>query len=383
MKPIRLLFVLTSPVRGGVEEVVLGLLRRLDPAEFRLALAAPAPLLDSFNSDLAGVSVDAEPMSVEPLLRRDAFGPLSRFVRQFRPDVMNAHLFRSTAAAAPVAAWYSVPIVETYHGREGWRRGLVRGRFLPDRLVARLVDRVIAVSEAARTFLIEGKGYPAAKITVVANGRDLSIYQPGSWREAVRQELGLNSTTPVVGMVGRLDAQKGHTYLLEAWPAVRREIPDARLLLVGDGGLRTPLEQRVRELGLTDSVIFAGFRTDVPRLLDAMDVMVLPSLYEGMPLTAIEGSAMARPVVATAVDGTPEVVRDGVTGRLVPPADPIALTRALLELLRDPDGASRMGRAGRQWVLARFDVSRHVTATADVYRSVVAGSVGRGTLVAA
>jgi glycosyltransferase involved in cell wall biosynthesis len=139
----------------------------------------------------------------------------------------------------------------------------------------------------------------------------------------------------------------------------------------------------VRELGLADSVIFAGFRTDVPRLLDAMDVMVLPSLYEGMPLTAIEGSAMARPVVATAVDGTPEVVRDGITGRLVPPTDPAALARAMLDLLRDPEGARRMGTAGREWVLARFDVARHVAATADVYRSVVAGSVGRSTMVAA
>jgi glycosyltransferase involved in cell wall biosynthesis len=164
---------------------------------------------------------------------------------------------------------------------------------------------------------------------------------------------------------------------------VRQQVPDARLLVVGDGGLRETLERRVRELGIGDSVIFAGFRADVPRLLDAMDVMVLPSLYEGMPLTAIEGSAMARPIVATAVDGTPEVVRDGRTGHLVPPADPAALSRAILALLQDPDAARRMGQAGRQWVLARFDVTRHVAATADVYRSVAAGAVGRGTLVAA
>jgi glycosyltransferase involved in cell wall biosynthesis len=383
VKPIRLLFVLTSPVRGGVEEVVLGLLRRLDPSEFRLGVAAPATLLDGFAADLRGVSVDVEAMSVEPFLRRDAFGPLSRFLRRFRPDLVNSHLFRSTAAAAPVAAWHGVPLVETYHGREGWRRGLVRGRFLPDRLIARLVDRVIAVSEAARTFLITGKGYPEAKVTVVANGRDFSLYQPGLWRDAVRAELGLAPSTPVVGVVGRLETQKGHAYLLDAWPAVRREIPDARLLVVGDGGLRATLEHRAHELGSAESVIFAGFRSDVPRMLDAMDVMVLPSLYEGMPLTAIEGSAMARPVVATAVDGTPEVVRDGQTGHLVPPANPAELTRAMLALLRDPDGARRMGQAGRDWVLTRFDVDRHVQATADVYRSVASSAVGRGTLVVA
>jgi glycosyltransferase involved in cell wall biosynthesis len=101
-----------------------------------------------------------------------------------------------------------------------------------------------------------------------------------------------------------------------------------------------------------------------------MDVVALPSLYEGMPLTAIEGAAMARPVVATAVDGTPEVVRDGRTGRLVPPADPPALASALRDLLRDPDGAHRMGEAGRDWVLTRFDLDRQVAATAQVYRSV-------------
>jgi glycosyltransferase involved in cell wall biosynthesis len=121
---------------------------------------------------------------------------------------------------------------------------------------------------------------------------------------------------------------------------------------------------------VADSVIFTGFRADVPRMLDALDVLCLPSLYEGMPLTAIEAAAMARPVVATAVDGTPEVVRDGRTGRLVPPADPPALARALLDLLRDPDGARRMGQAGRDWALLRFDLDRQVAATARVYRSV-------------
>jgi glycosyltransferase involved in cell wall biosynthesis len=107
----------------------------------------------------------------------------------------------------------------------------------------------------------------------------------------------------------------------------------------------------------------------VSRMLDALDVLCLPSLYEGMPLTVIEAAAMARPVVATAVDGTPEVVREGETGRLVPPADAPALARALLELLRDPDAARRMGQAGRALALERFDLDRQVEATARVYRS--------------
>ena len=367
MTPVRLLFVLTSPVRGGVEEVVLALLRRLDPGEFRLALAAPRPLLDAFAPDLIGVRVDAEAVAVESPFDRAGLGQLSRFMRRFAPRVVNPHLFRTTAIAAPLARWHGARVVETYHGREGWRGG--RAAFLPDRLLSRFVDRVIAVSEAARTFLIQGKGYPAAKIVVVPNGRDLSVFRPGAARDAARKELGLDRTVPLVGVVGRLETQKGHGYLLEAWPSVVREFPDARLLLVGDGSLREPRHARARALGVAESLIFAGFRADVPRMLDAMDVVCLPSLYEGMPLTAIEGGAMARPVVATAVDGTPEVVRDGRTGRLVPPADPPALARALRELLRDPDGARQMGQAARDWALLRFDLDRQVAATAHVYRS--------------
>src|SRR5205085_1812414 len=138
-----------------------------------------------------------------------------------------------------------------------------------------------------------------------------------------------------------LETQKGHAYLFDAWPAVVREFPDARLLVVGDGSLRGTLEQRARGLGITGNVVFTGFRSDVARVLDTIDALVLPSLYEGMPLTAIEASAMARPVVATAVDGTPEVVEDGVTGYLVPPAEPEALARSLVRVLADRDRASR------------------------------------------
>jgi glycosyltransferase involved in cell wall biosynthesis len=368
MNRVSLLFVLTSAVRGGVEEVVLALARRLDPDEFRLALAAPAPLLEAFTPDLTGVPIEMQAADAESWRRRDEIAKLSAFMARVKPDVVNPHLFRSTAVAAPLARWHGARVVETYHGREGWRRGFVGGSFLPDRLVSRFLDRVIAVSEAARAFLISGKGYDARKIVVVPNGRDLSVYRPGAGGQAVRKELGIDRATPLVGVVGRLEEQKGHVYLLDAWPSVLAEFPDARLLLVGDGSLRDTLERRSHELGVAASVLFAGFRSDVPRVLDALDVLALPSLYEGMPLTAIEASAMAKPVVATAVDGTPEVIREGRTGRLVPPRDPAALSRALRALLRDPAVAQRMGMAGRDLVLNRFDLTRQVEATARVYR---------------
>ncbi len=366
------MFVLTSPSRGGVEEVVLALIERLDPAAFRLALAAPRALLDAFGRDLDGVTADIEPVAAESWHRVHDVGHLARFIDRVRPDIVNPHLFRSAVVAAPLARWRRVPVVvETYHGREGWRSGPIRGSFVPDRLVARFVDRVIAVSEAARDFLVSVKRYPAAKVVVVPNGRDLSALVPGRDREAARKDLGVDHHTPIVGVVGRLEDQKGHRHLLDAWPAVTRDFPDARLLIVGDGSRRTALEAQAEALGIASSVTFTGFRADVARLLDAIDMLALPSLYEGMPLTAIEAAAMARPVVATAVDGTPEVVEHGVTGLLVPPGNPPALRAALLTLLADPERARRMGEAGRRRTLERFDLSRQVEATAAVYRSVM------------
>jgi glycosyltransferase involved in cell wall biosynthesis len=368
MRRIGLLVVLTSAVRGGVEEVVVALLTRLDPARFRMALAAPPTLLDALAPDLRGVEVETLGVAAEARPREIA--RLGAFMARVRPDVVNPHLFRSTAVAAPLARLLRVPaVVETYHGREAWREAGGRAAFLADRAVGRLLDRVIAVSAAARDFLVARKGYPADRVAVIPNGRDLSVFAPGRDRDAVRRELGVPGPAPLVGVVGRLEAQKGHADLLEAWPAVVRAHPAARLLLVGDGSLRGPLAERARARAVGDSVVFAGYRADVPRLLDALDVVVLPSLHEGMPLTAIEGAAMARPVVATAVDGTPEVVEDGVTGLLVPPRDPPALAAALGALLGDPARARRMGEQARRRALEQFDVARQVERTAAVYRT--------------
>jgi glycosyltransferase involved in cell wall biosynthesis len=160
----------------------------------------------------------------------------------------------------------------------------------------------------------------------------------------------------------------GHAELLEAWPSVVAEFPAARLLVIGHGSLRSRLEARARELGVADRIRFVGAPPDIARVLDALDVLTLPATAEGLALSAIEASALGRPVVATAVDGMPEVIREARTGRLVPPGDPAALSRAIRGVLRDPLGAQRMGRAGRDFVLDRFSLDRQVASTARVYR---------------
>ena len=364
MSRIGLLVSLTARTRGSVEEVVLALLQRLDPSEFRLALAAPSSLLDSFAGDLHGVPVEMEAVQADSWLRRGDVARLSAFLGRVRPHIVTTHVARDTVVTAPLARWRGAKVIETFHGAGEGPRGLVSGR-----LISRFVDRAIAVSEAARATLI-GSGYPAEKVVVVPDGRDLSRFRSGSARDALRRELGIERTVPLVGVAGRLEPRMGHAELFEAWPSIIGEFPAARLLVVGDGSLRPRLEARARELGLVSQIIFAGRRTDFPHVLDAIDLLALPSLSEGMALTAIEASAMGRPVVATAVDGIPEVIREARTGRLVPPADPAALSRAIRGVLRDPLGAQRMGRAGRDFVLDRFSLERHVSSTARVYRDV-------------
>ena len=204
------------------------------------------------------------------------------------------------------------------------------------------------------------------------DGRDLSRFRSGVGRDAVRRELGIERAVPLVGVSGPLAPRMGHAEIFEAWPSIHAEFPAARLLVIGDGPLRPRLEARARELGLAGTIIFVGHRADVAPVLDAIDVLALPALSEGLALAAIEASAMGRPVVATAVDGMPEVIREARTGRLVPPADPGALSRAIRGVLRDPLGGQRMGRAGRDFVLDRFSVERQASSTARVYRDTAA-----------
>jgi glycosyltransferase involved in cell wall biosynthesis len=273
-----------------------------------------------------------------------------------------------------------VPVIlETYHGREVWRHGPLKGRFFVDRFVARWVDQIIAVSEAAARFLRENKGIPAQKITVIANGRDLHAFVPGNChtRALLRQHWGIPDNVPVVGVVGRLEAQKGHRFLIEALPQVLTEFPDVCVLLVGEGSLRPALEAQASTLGLCDRIIFAGFQHDVSVYLNTMDVVVLPSLYEGMPLAAIEAAAMAKPVVATSVDGTVEVIQHGRTGLLVPPSAPGPLARAILTLLRQPELARRYGQAARKHALHQFDLWRQVDETERLYVNTMAATKRR------
>jgi glycosyltransferase involved in cell wall biosynthesis len=235
----------------------------------------------------------------------------------------------------------------------------------------RFLARVLYVSEQNRDEHLRSLGRDARRGVVIRSGLDFTQFSPAVSAAGVRAELDLPMDAPIVGTVSRLDEQrKGITDFLEMASRVRADLPAARFIVVGDGTLRPALERRAHELGLAESVVFAGARADIPRLLAAMSVFVMPSLWEGGPITLLEAMAMGRPVVSTPVGLAPDVVHDGETGLLAPLRDPAALARAVLELLRDPARASRLGSAGRVAVASAFSLETMVEAVARVYSEV-------------
>ncbi len=348
---------------------MLTLLRGLDRERFRLYLVCPPELAGKLKPDIPA-DVDLFPLRLRKPHQVGAALRFARILREHRIQILHSHLFYSSLFASPIGWLCRVPVIlETPHVREHWRQSWLKSRFVVDRLAGRFVDYYIAVSKANARYLVEEKRLPQSKVVVIQNGCDVGRFDAKrpvpAW---LYESLHIAPTDPVLIVMGRLEPQKGHRVLLEALPAVRREFPQVRLVCLGEGVLRDELEKQTRTLGLEDTVRFVGFQHNVSDWLTLADLTVLPSYYEGLPLAAIESLAAGRPVVATAVDGTPEVVVDGKTGLTVPPGDSARLAEAICQLLRDRELRRRLAEAGRQWVLKRFSQERQVKQTRDFYR---------------
>jgi glycosyltransferase involved in cell wall biosynthesis len=365
---ISVLQVTNTPVRSGVEEHILALLQGLDRKRFCLRLVCPPALAEQMRPDVP-TDVELTTLPVAGSARWTAVRRLAQILREVPVDILHSHMFQTSRLASPVGFFRRVPVVvETPHVREQWRSGWLKNSFILDRLVGRFVDYYIAVSQANARYLTEQKGLPKAKIVVIHNGTHLARFQPSrSAPEGMKRSLGFDEADPILVVLARLEPQKGHHVLLEALPAVQREFPRARLVCAGDGALRAELENRARDLGLQPSVRFVGYQTNPADWLALADVVVLPSYYEGLPIIAIEALAAGKAMVATAVDGTPEVVLDDKTGLTVPPGEPLAMAGAICRLLRDKELRNRFGSTGRSWVLENFTQEQQVIKTQEFY----------------
>jgi glycosyltransferase involved in cell wall biosynthesis len=303
-----------------------------------------------------GLDVHALPLRGDLSLRASA--GLARLLRRTRPDVLQLHDPHALAVGLLAArAAPPVRVVATRRVDFALRGPLSRWKY-------RSCHGVIAVSRKIAD-VMAADGVPAVRIRVVYEGvPDRPALSGG---RAALLELGVPEGCPVVGNVAALTDHKDHATLIEAAALLRRRVPEARFVCVGEGELRPRLETLARERGLLDRWIFAGFRHDLDRLIPAFTVFCLSSHMEGLGTSLLDAMAFGRPVVATAAGGIPEAVEDGVTGRVVPVRDPAALADALAEALADPARARAMGGAGRRRFEERFTADLMVDETLSAY----------------
>jgi len=241
-----------------------------------------------------------------------------------------------------------------------------------DKKVTRLFfgKNVVAVSNAVRENLESFLGINRNNIAVIYNGTDISP-SSRSARDAVRLRFQIQETDRVVSVIGTLTKAKGHRYLIKAIPAVVNVFPNLKVLFVGDGELSDTLKAETRDSGMEATIRFCGSQEDVASFIDISDFTIMPSLWEGLPGGAIESINLGKPVVATAVGGLPEVIEDGVNGLLVPPGNPEALVKAIIQMLSSPDKVQEMGRNGRDICGQKFTLSSMLCQYEKYYEEVV------------
>jgi glycosyltransferase involved in cell wall biosynthesis len=235
------------------------------------------------------------------------------------------------------------------------------------RFTNRLLDRTIAVSELSRAMLMRNYGIPPDRIVAIRNGIDVSRFDEPVDEAAVREELGIGAADRMAILVGRFAPRKGHTYALQALALTRERLPGLKLVFAGDGELEDSLRREASRLGVERDVIFAGFRRDVPRLLAASEVLLLPSEDECLPLVILEAMSARLPVISTDVGGISEAVVDGETGVLVEPRDAPGLADAMVRVLGDPARAAALGAAGRRKVETEFSLDATASAVFALY----------------
>ncbi len=372
--PLRVLQVIPTLDRAGAEKQLVLLAKGLPADRFAVEVAA-LTRLGPLEADLraAGIPVTLfkKRFKVDPL----ALAGLARFMNKKKFDVVNTWIFAGHVYGRIAAHLAKVPVViASEMAVDLWKR---KAQLRLDRWLAGWTDVVVGNSGAVVEFY-KSHGIPEAKLQLIHSGIGL-VAEASSSSLDVRREFEISPDSPLFLFAGRLAPQKGVADLLDALDVLQHVEPGAVTLIAGDGPLRKALLQRAQSLTLLQSkrVRFLGPRDDVGRLMAAADVVVLPSLYEGLPNVVMEAMALGKPVVATAAPGTTELVVDGETGLLAPIGTPRELCRALRRLARDRELRAGLGAAGRQRVIDHFHVDTMIRGYAALYESLVRRKRGR------
>jgi glycosyltransferase involved in cell wall biosynthesis len=383
MAKVRVLQIITRLIIGGAQETVMLVADMLDKSQWAVDVLS-GPQTGSEGSLIEQVRERGIPLTIEPALVREvnpikdllAFFRLARFIRRGHYAIVHTNSSKAGILGRWAAYLVGVPII--IHTVHGWghhdrQHPLVRRLYvLLEQITQPITDRLIVVSPRnIEKGLADGIAVPDKYVTI-RSGIELDRFRhPSRPPETVRTELGIPLGAPVVGTVTRLSPQKAPLDFIEAAARVVERRPDVHFVVVGDGPLRTDVEARLADLGLTECVHLTGLRRDIPELMHSFDLFVLSSLWEGLPRVLPQAMAAGLPIVATAVDGNAEAVTDGVNGFLTSPGDPQAMADALLRLLEDRALSAQMGDAGRASV-GEFGARKMVSDTAALYESLLA-----------
>lgn len=379
-EPIRLLKFMTTYFHGGTEGQVLNLVRLLDRQAFDLQFAClrkGGDMLDEFEK----LNIPIAEFRIRNLYEPRTFLQQWRFAAHLRTQniqIAHSYNFYANLFAIPAARMARVPVVLASIRDRGVY--LTPNQKMAQKWVCRLADRILVNAESIRDWLLE-QGYQDSKITVIRNGVDMSRYAGRTNSSHVRRDLGIPNSSPIVVMIARLNPQKGVDDFIKAASLLRLSHPDVRFLIVGaklqfqegvfshDREYLQELKQLAADLGVGESVIFAGHRTDTPEILAQAAISVLPSHSEGLSNTLLESMAAGIPTVATDVGGNPELVKDQVNGILIPVKSPDHLAQAMRVILDDSQLAHRFGREAKILATAGFSLEKMTADTQALYRA--------------
>ena len=362
---------------GGLENGVVNLINQLPAERFDHCVVSLTEVTD-FRQRIRRSDVNCIALHKKPGKDLAVYMRLWRQFRTLRPDIVHTRNLATLEAQVP-ALLAGVPV--RCHGEHGWEIDDVDARSRKNRWLRRalrpLMHQYIAVSQHISSYLQRGIGVVPARISHIYNGVDTQRFRPVGRQGWVSERFG-SPEVFVIGTVQRLQAVKDPLTLAEAFVKLIRERPElsasVRLVIVGAGPLRAELEAKLQDGGVRHLCWLTGNRDDIPALLGGFDLFVLPSLAEGISNTILEAMASGLPVVATAVGGNPELVEDGVTGRLIAPASPAALAEAMSDYIDHPEWLGPHGRAGRRRAEERFSLDSMVASYTTLYASLLGRS---------
>ena len=380
---IRVLHVITRLEKGGAPAVLLEVLQRCDKRQFEHHIATglaqePEKDMIAFARDM-GFQVFVIPAlirDVQPFLDMYALLKVYFLILRGRYDIVHCHTSKGGFIGRLAARLANVKcIIYSPHGDifEGYF-GKIKTRFFIwlERFSARFTDKIITLTKSGIEPYIKAGIGQKSQFDYIYNGVDIeSLRKRKVDRIQKRREIGVENECSLIVTAGRLVPVKGQTYLISAIAQVITEIPNIRLVFLGDGELRGELSGQVKTLGLEKHVLFLGMRSDVPEIISCGDLFVLPSVNEGFGVVLLEAMAMRCPIVATNVGGVPEVVLDGETGVLVPLKDPVQLARGIIQLLKDTSLALKMAECGYQRLKDCFDIRETVSKTEHLYKELL------------